>query len=330
MPNPPTDLEQLIHEVLSQCGWDADAARVAARLSRLNQGLPREDEFSVLCGWLGKCDLIHKLDQKQTPKASAQIYQVPDLFSVFRVGERHIPVLIEVKSSRDNVLSFRPDYTKRLRAYADLLELPLLVAWKHYGIWTAFDLCHMKKANRNFNIDFLTAMTENLLGDLAGDFSYSVAMGAGLHLRFRKEELLKTGKSDDGITEEWKTVCDDVHFTDGRLQTVRDLPTEVQALFSTWDLQRTEEHSPTHITLRYVADNKHETAVFAHMALVRLLDWNIPEGDRIDWRGLLSESKILYGLEDFRKAIAEGLRLGFIHHVLHQVPRTPAAFITTT
>jgi len=118
MPKTPTDLEQLIHEAPSQLGWEADAAQVAARLWRLNKGLPREDEFSVVCGWLGKCELIHKLDQKQTPKESAQKYQVPDLLSVFRVEERRVPVLVEVKSSKDNVLLFRPDYVDKLCAYA--------------------------------------------------------------------------------------------------------------------------------------------------------------------------------------------------------------------
>lgn len=326
----PTDLEQLIHEALSQLGWDADAAQVAARLWRLNQGLPREDEFSVVCGWLGKCELIHKLDQKQTPKESAQKYQVPDLLSVFRVGERRVPALVEVKSSKDNVLSFRPDYRDKLCAYAELLKLPLLVAWKHYGVWTVFELSHMRKAQQNFNIDFPTAMTENLLGALAGDFSYSLSVGVGLHLRFRKEELLKTEKADDGFTEEWKMVCDNVYFTDDRSQVVRDLPADVQALFLTWDLQQKEEHSPTHITMSFVAENAHETALFAHMALVRLLDWHLPAGDKIDWRGLLSQSRILLGLEDFAKAIRDALRLGLVHHVLHQVPRTPAAFLSAT
>lgn len=326
----PTDLEQLIHESLTQLGWDADAARVSARLSRLNQGLPREDEFSVVCGWLGKCELIHKLDQKQTPKESSQKYQVPDLLAVFQVGERRVPVLVEVKSSKDNVLSFQPEYLDKLSTYAQLLKLPLLVAWKHYGLWTVFEPSKMRKAKQNFNIDFATAMSENLLGTLAGDFSYSLCVGAGLHLRFRKEELLQTEKTEDGSTEEWKMVCDDVYFTDGRLQVVRDLPCDVQALFLTWDLQKKEEHSPTHITMSYVAENEHETAVFAHMALVRILNWHLPSGDKIDWRGLLSQSRILHGVEDFATAIREALQLGVVHNVLHQVPRTQAAFLMET
>jgi hypothetical protein len=36
-------------------------------------GLPVEDEFSVACAWLGKCQLLHKLDQHQVPIALAEI-----------------------------------------------------------------------------------------------------------------------------------------------------------------------------------------------------------------------------------------------------------------
>jgi hypothetical protein len=139
--------------VLTQLGWEADPQRLAAHLQRLNQGLPREDEFSVVCSWLGKCEVIHKLDQQQMPNASKEQYQVPDLFGAFRIDAGRVPVLVEVKSSKDNVLSFRPDYVAKLKAYADLVKLPLLIAWKHFGMWTLFELSHMWRAQSNFNID---------------------------------------------------------------------------------------------------------------------------------------------------------------------------------
>lgn len=326
----PEDLEWLIHEALTQLGWEGNVARVAAKLWRLNKGLPREDEFSILSSWLGKCELVHKLDQKQTPPVSSERYQVPDLLVVYRVKDRLVPVLVEVKSSKQNVLSFRPDYLAKLHAYAELIKLPLIFAWKHYGVWTVFDSTRFQKARQNFNIDFATAMSENLLGLLAGDFSYSLSRGTGLHLRFRKEELLQTTKTDKGFTEEWKMICDDVSFTNGSKQVFHDLPTDVQALFSTWDLQDSEVHTPTHITKSFIAKNEYETAVFAHMALVRLLDWNLPAGDKIDWRAMLSKSKIFSGLEDFTKAVQEALKLGIVHHVIHQIPRTQPEFLKAT
>ena len=110
---------------MEQLGWGVEAGQVATRIWRLNVGLPREDEFSVVCGWLGCCDVIHKLDQKQTPDKSCEKYQVPDLLAVFNVKGKQIPVLIEVKSKKDKTLSFRPDYLEKLSNYANVLKPPL-------------------------------------------------------------------------------------------------------------------------------------------------------------------------------------------------------------
>src|SRR5688572_29807427 len=56
----PPDLPRLIQDVLAELGYDADAVAVAERVRRLDIGLPVEDEFSVVCAWLGKCQLLHK------------------------------------------------------------------------------------------------------------------------------------------------------------------------------------------------------------------------------------------------------------------------------
>ena len=92
----PEDVARLIQDILSELGHGADPTTVAARVRALDRGLPAEDEFSVICSWLGKTRLIHKLDQLQTPPTSRDIYQVPDLLAVFDAGG---PFLIEVKAS---------------------------------------------------------------------------------------------------------------------------------------------------------------------------------------------------------------------------------------
>lgn len=73
-PFAPDDIEHLVYEALSQIGWKTDAKRLASRLVRLHAGLPREDEFAVVCTWLGRCPLIHKLDQSQAPTGSSSLY----------------------------------------------------------------------------------------------------------------------------------------------------------------------------------------------------------------------------------------------------------------
>lgn len=151
----------------------------------------------MVCAWLGKCDLLHKLDQQQVPVVSKERFQVSDLLARFSTQTGRSPVLVEVKSSRENVLSFKPEYMTRLKNYADLLNMPLLVAWKFHSVWMLFEARHMKKATKNFNIGLQGAMQENLLGALAGDVAYKIGPRAGIHLRFRKDDLLgtETGRS---------------------------------------------------------------------------------------------------------------------------------------
>jgi hypothetical protein len=120
---------RLLLEAAQKVGW-SDAGDIADFVRRLERGLPAEDELCVIFNWLGRCRLVHKLDQFPYPPGVWSQYRVPDLFAVFDVDGTTVPVLIEVKTSADNVLSWKPEYVEALQRYADLFRLPLLVAWK--------------------------------------------------------------------------------------------------------------------------------------------------------------------------------------------------------
>jgi Holliday junction resolvase len=224
----PPDAERLIQSALAELGWDVNAPTIAAKVRRLNVGLPREDEFSVVCAWLGKCLLLHKLDQHQLPISSRKEFQVPDLLAFFATQSDRSPVLIEVKSRNAQTLSLKPDALDKLNNYANLLRLPLLIAWKFHSVWTLFEAKHLSKAIKNFNISLDLAMKENLLGILAGDVAYTIGAGAGVQFRFRKDEKVTQNEGNDGSTEElWKTTIDDVAFTDYNGNRRTDLTSEV-------------------------------------------------------------------------------------------------------
>src|SRR6267142_2693877 len=142
----------------------------------------------------------------------------------------------------------------KLTRYADLLKMPLLIAWKFNRLWTLFEAKHLRKAVKNFNISFDHAMKENLLGVLAGDVAYTIGAHAGVHFRFRKDELVEKKKGDQGRTEElWKGTCDDVVFTDYNGNRRTDLESEVQSLFMAWDLREQQEVTDTHVTVSFIA-----------------------------------------------------------------------------
>lgn len=321
----PVDAARLIQEVLAELGWSADPADVARGVRRLDIGLPAEDEFSVVCAWLGKCELLHKLDQQQVPVASRAKFQVPDLLAKFTTQTNRAPVLIEVKSKQGNTLSFQPDYLERLINYSELVGVPLLIAWKFHGLWMLFEAKHLRKANKNFNIALGTAGQENLLGMLAGDVAYKIGAGAGIHLRFRKDSLISTEKSDDGWTEQWRMTIDDVAFSNYDGTRLTDLDSDVQSLFTAWDLEDHEEHTESRIYQRFVAG--HEGIQFAHTALVRLLNWESPSDDRPHWRGLLRKEQVVANVANFSAALECAFRQKVVSHIFHFQPHAVPDFL---
>lgn len=317
------DSDRLIQEVLSELGWDDDPKKIAEYVRQLDRGLPVEDEFIAICSWLGKARLIHKLDQHQAPAASRDLYQVPDLLVKF---ENSGPVLIEVKSSAKRKLSFTQRYLDRLKAYAALLDMPLLIAWKHHGIWTLFEIKHLAKARTNFNITHGETMKENLLGVLAGDVAYKIASGAGLRFRCKKEHLVSREEINGAVTEQWQMRIDEVGFMVSGGEPVDHLDVDVTTLFTTWDLSEQQSQGDTHIDLRFVADDD-DSMMFGHMALTHLLHWSLPQGTAVNWRHAIRRDAVVSNMTNFRRALDRGLEQKVVHLILNQQPQTWPDFL---
>lgn len=49
------------------------------------------------------------------------------------------------------------------------------------------------------------------------------------------------------------------------------MDSDIQSLFTAWDLEDLEEHTETHVHVRFVAGK--EGIQFTHTALVHLLNW---------------------------------------------------------
>ena len=324
MANDDDDLARLTYEAITHLGDEADAEAVANRVQRLDKGLPAEDEFMVLCAWLGQCSLIHKLDQVQMPPDSTKKYQVLDLLASFAVNDKQVTVLIEVKTSQDNVLSFRPDYYEKLASYAELLGLPHLIAWKWRGVWCLFETTHMVQRNKNYNINWQTALQENLLGVLAGDFSYQLGEGVGIHIRFRKTELLETS-SLENRTEEWATVIDDVYYTNNKDERIGAPDARIQAAVMIADLEENTEVTETHIFQHYNAPK--DTGLFAHAALVRMLRFRTAEDGKIHWRSHLKDASALKSISGFKETVTQGIEAGLVRYVFTLQPKRKPEFI---
>ncbi len=313
------DLARLIQETLSELGYAADAKAIAERVVGLNRGLPAEDEFSVICSWLGRTTLIHKLDQVQAPASSRATYQVPDLFANFKDAG---PCLVEVKVSKDQTISFRPDYMGKIKAYADLIGRPLLIAWKYNSIWMLFEARHMRLANVNFNISLSEALRQNLLGVLVGDVAFGISEKSGVHFECAKEELLHTEKRDDdsgiSFSEQWRMRISDVYFTDREGQRRNDLHPETQQIFTGLELESDEEHFPDRIKLSFRP--REDQMQFAHTALVHLLNWERSGEQPQNWRHLLHAPTVIRSIENFGHALERALSEKVVRLILHQQP----------
>lgn len=181
------------------------------KIEQLKRGLPKENEFTSLCLWMNKCALIHKLDQEQMPKWTKDHYQVPDLFIVFRNDDTLLPVLVEVKSTEDMKLTFSGNYYKKIKAYARLNRLPILIAWKvnKIGMWFLVDIDNFEKKQSAYHLDFGKAMVENLLSFLVGDFSIHFRPGIKLLLKYKKIKLISKEDKENAINSTWEMVIEE-------------------------------------------------------------------------------------------------------------------------
>lgn len=327
MKKAPQDLERLIYEVLEIVGWEAGPHELAERVQRLNKGLPIEDEFIVLCTWLNRCNLIHKLDQQQMPLSSKEKVQVPDLLAQFTTNGKAITVLIEVKHHNDNVLSFRPDYYSKLLQYGQLLGLPVLIAWKNkLDIWTLFDIAEMSKAKKNYNINIKHALCENLLGILAGDFSYKVYPDCALSITFTKEDFIEQRHNEEKEKEElWKTTITDVSVYNGKSEKLEKVPVDIQSIFHTINLKEYQIHKGKDITLCFTPEN--DSMYFAQHAIVKLLNFTIPDDESLHWRQYIGNNDIYSKVENFYNAAKDAMEQQIVSHIFNIVPHNIPKYI---
>lgn len=319
------DLPRLFQEALAILGKTANVSDLVDRVRRLDLGLPAEDEFAVLCTWLGRCELVHKLDQQQVPLSSKQQYQVPDLLARFHSQINPTPVLIEVKTKSEKKLSFRPKDLQKLQNYADLLGMPLLIAWRYRGLWVLFETRHLKRTHQNYAISFTDAIKENLLGVLAGDVMYVLEERAGYHITVRKERLVDTDVREDHSVQQWHTVIEEMYFTNGLGDRCNDPGEGVPMLFVTTEFEHVQKHTDTHIYLHATAGQQGLQP--SHRALVELLRWESSKDQELNWRHVLLRDQPLATMNNFHALLEAGLRKSIVHIVLEQRPNTHPHFI---
>ena len=102
------DLAYKIYQGEKGTSIDLDPADIKNKLRQLISGLPSESEFAALALWSGRCTFIHKLDRDILPKDCK--YNIPDFLCVFEIDGKTVSLLVEVKTSRNQVRKFGKKY----------------------------------------------------------------------------------------------------------------------------------------------------------------------------------------------------------------------------
>ncbi len=322
--NPLDPSARLLSEAIAELGWNADPKELAERVRRLQLGLPAEDEFALLLSWLGKCVLVHRLDQLQVPPDSKAAYRVPDLFAVFRHNDREIATLVEVKTSAERQLSWRPDYYEALRRYAELLGLPLLLAWDwtKLGFWALCDISLFEREEKNYHLAYKTAMRHSLMCELAGDFSYVFQPGVGVHFKFEKIEKLPPEAPNN---ESWHLRVEEAYYTDGAGNRLNTLGPGIWWMFLGAEQETETEDHPGHFDHRFVMTD-HSPMQAAHR-LLALVTVGLGADQPVQWRKLLEEHSFAIDGAALAAEARSAIERHIVRYVFHQQPAKIPAFL---
>ena len=310
--------------ILAEAGvGEIPADLIASKAQQFMDGLPVEDEFQAFALWSERCVLIHKLDQDQMPSSSRHIYQVPDFFMAMSYQSRIVKCLVEVKKRNlkseapldKDTLRFTRAYHDRLINYANLLGLPLLVAWKAepFG-WLCFDIQAMKKVKTAFRISVADAMMANVLGLLLGDFSF--------HLRENAAFVLKIERLTDG-TNEFEGITHDAHWQayDGQRVSLKSPFMDI-FMFCPDNVESTDVDG--FVTQRFY---KVDTSSVFGQSLLSLACHGYSD-DPGPWRTVFDKG-FRYTLPDLRRCAEDAARKGMIETIIEMAPRECPDFLLT-
>jgi Holliday junction resolvase len=320
---------RIVFKALEQIGWTVEnPSLLVERIKRLDIGIPAEDEFAFLISWMGKCGLVHKLEQEQSPPESKKLYRVPDLLAFFRYKNHLIPALIEVKTSVDDKLSWRPDYLDGLKLYAATLNLPLLVAWKwnRFGLWTLFEAKHFTKSRKNYTVNSVLALRENLMSILAGDFAVELCKGVGFYLVFRKEAELESPNTKRPDTKTWRARVEEAFFTNSKGERIDKLGPGLWSIFLCSHFEdHTEVINDTKIMQSFVIEE--ESMQFAHRMLPILLQFKSGKTSTLRWRNIRFDYSVPVPFQTLRKAASGVKSSDIVKNVITIAPNTKPEFL---
>jgi len=315
----------LLHKAISMLGWAGKPEDIADKVKRLERGLPVEDQFAALCVWMGKCSLIHKLEQEQFPNLSREEYQVPDFLAVFDLATKKMPALIEVKKTSGIRLEpFGGKYYSKLTNYAKLMNLPLLVAWyiENFNLWCLFDLERMQRKHSAFHIDFPTATNNSLLGVMFDDVIFRIKSGLKVQFNVRKEPGSELRDPTTGELRKFTGVLEEITWLnnkDVRINATPSLRRLFEFLFYIVENDTRDSENNEYVTMTFYTTK--EENLFTHQLLgVMAFGTAITRDTTPTWVQVLRGNNFQMDYQSVRNALSTGVEEGAFSVILRQNP----------
>jgi Holliday junction resolvase len=304
----------------------ADVDALAAKIKEMRVGWSPEDEFAATMCWLGNSAGFHRITEvpAKWPPELAEKMRAPDFLAFPIVDGRPFPVLIEVKSSRHQQIKWSAKYRRSLIAFAEQLKLPLLVAWKHYGLWLVVDHRHFRQNQTGYRLDMETAFREDLSCVLFRNLR--IQMNPDLRFVLHMEILDEMPGGTDTLLPEG-TITFEIKraaFYVGETQLQDKAPSfAFSLLLATADqaeLKRTGKQTCEQIFRPLENHGFSLSSVFVAQVSLR------STGEEVDWHRELTTPPPSSGLQ-LRESLNDGIKQKFVRYVMDVVPNTWPEFL---
>ncbi len=324
-PSSADELARLLFEATEGQGPRADSKEVIARFKRLEMGLPAEDEFALMLAWLGKCRLVHRLDQQQSPPESRSNYQVPDLLAIFDFEGKELPVLIEVKTSKKKRLSWKVQYWDKLKRYAGAVQLPILVAckWTEAGLWSLVDLDCFDASEATKKLQFADAVQNDLLGILAGNFYYTFQPRVGLHLKFEK---ISEAPSEEPDTRTYRMIVREAYFYNSKGEVRAKLANWLFPMFLDYDHETRTVDGDKFLDQDYFIPDPAAMQI-AYKLLPQVVR-GLAQGQKPHWRKLLRDCDFAISCPELQRSASKEFETGMLQYIMEYRPKQLPSFLT--
>lgn len=305
-----------IQEIANGLGWNLDVNKLIERVKQIDSGLISEDEFIYLMTWFGKCSLIHKLDQFKMPRASKSNFTIPDCLAVIKHKGIEKPFFIEIKTSKNRMLSWTETYYQGLVNYSNTNGIPILVAWKWSGldIWTLFELKHFEKNITNYKIGIEKAHQENLMGELLGDYLVVPYEDIGLHFKLRKDSVIS--QQEDSTL--WQTDCESIYVTGEERKELYHYQIDLWLYFFSMPMEQKKSETDSHIIVSFIPSPNRN--VFAQSIPIRLMHSLVDM--EINWLQKIKDQDFKANYETLYSSWEVSIEDRVIRNIFHVKPTT--------